>query len=141
MENNLSGLGHSTESNPSGWRPTDKAGLDNGGLAQGQTSMQTTPNQGQGGQGQGQGQTQNQQQQSQGGQGYTDKIAETVTQAKDYLADKAGVVGGKLKDFATDDLGGMAEKAKDFARQNPGQALLVAAGAGLLLGLIVRGRR
>jgi ElaB/YqjD/DUF883 family membrane-anchored ribosome-binding protein len=64
-----------------------------------------------------------------------------VSQAKDYLGDKVNTVGGKIKDFATDDLGGLAEKAKDFARQNPGQAILVSAAAGVLLGLLVRGRR
>jgi ElaB/YqjD/DUF883 family membrane-anchored ribosome-binding protein len=35
----------------------------------------------------------------------------------------------------------LAQKTKDFARQNPGQAILISAAAGLLLGLIVRGRR
>ncbi len=74
-------------------------------------------------------------------QQYTDKVSEAVSQAKDYLGDKVSTVGGKIKDFATDDLGDLAEKAKDFARQNPGQAILVSAAAGVLLGLIVRGRR
>lgn len=72
---------------------------------------------------------------------YTDKLAGAVTQAKDYLGEKASAIGGKIKDFTTDDLGGMANKAKDFARQNPGQAILVSAAAGLLLGLFVRARR
>jgi ElaB/YqjD/DUF883 family membrane-anchored ribosome-binding protein len=72
---------------------------------------------------------------------YKEKVMDAVTQAKDYLGEKAGVVGDKIKEFATDDLSGMANKAKDFARQNPGQAILISAGAGLLLGLIVRGRR
>ena len=76
-----------------------------------------------------------------GGNTATDKIAEVVSQAKDYLGDKVNTVGGKIKDFATDDLSGLAEKAKDFARQNPGQAILVSAAAGVLLGLLVRGRR
>jgi ElaB/YqjD/DUF883 family membrane-anchored ribosome-binding protein len=76
-----------------------------------------------------------------GGNTATDKIAEVVSQAKDYLGDKVNTVGGKIKNFATDDLSGMAEKAKDFARQNPGQAILVSAAAGVLLGLLVRGRR
>ena len=76
-----------------------------------------------------------------GGNTATDKIAEVVSQAKDYLGDKVNTVGGKIKDFATDDLSGLAEKAKDFARQNPGQAIVVAAAAGVLLGLLVRGRR
>jgi len=72
---------------------------------------------------------------------YKEKIMDAVTQAKDYLGEKAGIVGDKIKEFATDDLGSVANKAKDFARQNPGQAILISAGAGLLLGLIVRGRR
>lgn len=72
---------------------------------------------------------------------YTDKLAGAVTQAKDYLGEKASAIGGKIKDFTTDDLGGIANKAKDFARQNPGQAILVSAAAGLLLGLFVRARR
>jgi ElaB/YqjD/DUF883 family membrane-anchored ribosome-binding protein len=72
---------------------------------------------------------------------YTDKISDAVSQAKDYLGEKASDVGGKIKEFATDDLSGLAEKAKDYTRQNPGQAILVAAAAGVLLGLFVRGRR
>jgi len=35
----------------------------------------------------------------------------------------------------------MAENAKDYARKNPGQAILISAAAGLLVGLILRGRR
>jgi ElaB/YqjD/DUF883 family membrane-anchored ribosome-binding protein len=75
------------------------------------------------------------------GSDYKEKIMDAVTQAKDYLGEKAGIVGDRIKEFTTDDLSGMANKAKDFARQNPGQAILISAGAGLLLGLIVRGRR
>lgn len=118
MENNLTGVGHPTESHRTDWSPGG-----NGGLSQGEDLTKTAGNLGQ------------------AAPPFTDKIAETVSQAKDYLSDKVGAVGGKIKDFATDDLSGMAEKAKDFARQNPGQAIMVAAGAGLLLGLIVRGRR
>jgi ElaB/YqjD/DUF883 family membrane-anchored ribosome-binding protein len=72
---------------------------------------------------------------------YTDKISEAATQAKDFVSDKASIVNEKIKEFANNDLGALAEKAKDFARANPGQAILVSAAAGLLLGLFVRGRR
>ena len=72
---------------------------------------------------------------------YTDKLAGAVTQATDYLGERFGTVGGKIKEFAKDDLSGMANKAKEFARQNPGQAILFSAAAGLLLGLFVRARR
>jgi ElaB/YqjD/DUF883 family membrane-anchored ribosome-binding protein len=117
MENNLTGVGHPTESHRTDWNP------GNGELSQEENRTKTAGELGQ------------------AVQPYTDKIAETVSQAKDYLSDKVSTVGGKIKDFATDDLSGMAEKAKDFTRQNPGQAILVAAAAGVLLGLFVRGRR
>ena len=118
MENNLTGVGHPTESHRTDWSPGG-----NGELSQEENLTKTAGDL------------------SEAAPPYTDKIAETVSQAKDYLSDKVSTVGGKIKDFATDDLSGMAEKAKDFARQNPGQAILVAAAAGVLLGLIVRGRR
>jgi ElaB/YqjD/DUF883 family membrane-anchored ribosome-binding protein len=72
---------------------------------------------------------------------YTDRISDVMSQAKDYLGETMNTVSGKIKEFATDDLSGMALKAKNFARQNPGQAILVSAAAGVLLGLIIRGRR
>ena len=122
-DNNLTGI-QPAQGNQPAWSPA------NGGVAEGAApftdqgnSMQTSA--------------------SQPGepQEYKEKIMDAVSQAKDYLGEKAGIVGDKIKEFATDDLSGMANKAKDFARQNPGQAILISAGAGLILGLIVRGRR
>lgn len=78
---------------------------------------------------------------SQTAQDYGQKISEVASQAKDYVSDKVQVVGDKLKDLQNADLGELAENAKDYARKNPGQALLISAAAGLLLGLIIRGRR
>src|SRR5512138_1647956 len=72
---------------------------------------------------------------------YGQKISEVATQAKDYVTDKVSVVSDKIKDLQNADLGELAENAKDYARRNPGQAILISAAAGLLLGLIVRGRR
>ena len=69
------------------------------------------------------------------------KISEAATQAKDYVSDKVAVVGDKLKELQNADLGEIAENAKDYARRNPGQAILISAAAGLVLGLILRGRR
>jgi ElaB/YqjD/DUF883 family membrane-anchored ribosome-binding protein len=62
-------------------------------------------------------------------------------QHKIIVSDKVSVVGDKLKDLQNADLGELAENAKSYARQKPGQALLISAGVGLLLGLIIRGRR
>lgn len=78
---------------------------------------------------------------SQTAQDYGQKISEAATNAKDYLSDKVSVVGDKFKELQNADLGELAENAKEYARQKPGQALLISAAAGLLLGLIIRGRR
>ena len=78
---------------------------------------------------------------SQTAQDYGQKINEVATQAKDFLQDKVSVVGDKIKDLQNADLGELADNAKEYARKNPGQALLISAAAGLLLGLVIRGRR
>jgi ElaB/YqjD/DUF883 family membrane-anchored ribosome-binding protein len=78
---------------------------------------------------------------SQTAQDYGQKISEVASQAKDYVSDKVSVVGDKFKELQNADLGELAENAKEYARQKPGQALLISAAAGLLLGLILRGRR
>lgn len=72
---------------------------------------------------------------------YGTKISEAASQAKDYVSDKVSVVGDKIKELQNADLGEIAENAKDYARKNPGQAILISAAAGLLVGLIIRGRR
>jgi ElaB/YqjD/DUF883 family membrane-anchored ribosome-binding protein len=74
-------------------------------------------------------------------QQYGEKISEVASQAKDFVSDKVSVVGDKLKELQNADLGEIAENAKDYARKNPGQAILISAAAGLLVGLIIRGRR
>lgn len=72
---------------------------------------------------------------------YGQKISEVASQAKEYVTDKVAVVSDKIKDLQNADLGELAENAKEYARQKPGQAILISAGVGLLLGLILRGRR
>ena len=72
---------------------------------------------------------------------YGQKISEVATHARDYVTDKVSVVGDKIKDLQNTDIGELAENAKDYARKKPGQAILISAAAGLLLGLIIRGRR
>ena len=74
-------------------------------------------------------------------QEYGSKITEAAGQAKDYVSDKMTVVGDKIKELQNADLAEITENAKDYARKNPGQAILISAAAGLLVGLILRGRR
>jgi len=72
---------------------------------------------------------------------YGQTVADAATTAKEYITDKAGVVGEKIQGLRDVDYAEYANQAKDYARSNPGQALLVAAAAGFVIGLLVRGGR
>ena len=72
---------------------------------------------------------------------YGQKITDAATHAKEFVTDKVSVVGDKLKELQSADIGEVAENAKEYARKNPGQAILISAAAGLLLGLVLRGSR
>ncbi len=72
---------------------------------------------------------------------YGQKVADAATKAKDYLSDRASVAGEKIQDLRNVDYAQLAEDAKDYARQKPGQALLIAAAAGFVVGILLRGSR
>jgi len=72
---------------------------------------------------------------------YGQHVAEYGQQAKEYLSDKAGVVGEKFQDLRNKDYAQIADEAKQYARQNPGQAILISAAAGFVIGLLLRGGR
>lgn len=72
---------------------------------------------------------------------YGQTVTDAASQAKDYLSDKASVVGDKLQDLRNVDYAEYANQAKDYARQNPGQALLIAASVGFIIGFLLRGSR
>lgn len=74
-------------------------------------------------------------------QEYGQKIADAASTAKDYVTDKVSVVGDKLGELRNKDFSEVANEAKEYARQNPGQAILISAAAGLVLGLLIRGSR
>ncbi|HJR06819.1 MAG TPA: hypothetical protein VJ842_06150 [Pyrinomonadaceae bacterium] len=74
-------------------------------------------------------------------QEYGQKIAEAATTAKDYVSDKISVAGDKFKDLQNVDYKQYAEDAKNYAREKPGQALLISAAAGFLIGLLLRNSR
>jgi ElaB/YqjD/DUF883 family membrane-anchored ribosome-binding protein len=71
-------------------------------------------------------------------QEYGQKIADAASTARDYVSDKLSVARDKIGDV---DYRQAADQAKEYARQNPGQALLISAAAGFLLGLLLRGTR
>lgn len=72
---------------------------------------------------------------------YGQSVADAASTAREYITDKASVVGDKIQGLRDVDYAEYANQAKDYARQNPGQALLVAAAAGFVIGLLVRGGR
>jgi ElaB/YqjD/DUF883 family membrane-anchored ribosome-binding protein len=72
---------------------------------------------------------------------YGQKVADAATKAKDYLSDRASQAGEKIQDLRNVDYAQLAEDAKDYARQKPGQAILIAAAAGFVVGLLLRGTR
>lgn len=74
-------------------------------------------------------------------QEYGGKISDVASQAKEFVSDKMTVVGDKIKEIQNADFAEIAENTKEYARKNPGQAILISAAAGLLVGLILRGRR
>ena len=73
--------------------------------------------------------------------GYGAKIADAASTAKDYLGEKVSAIGDKLSDLKNTDIKEVATQAQDYARQNPGQAILISADAGLVLGMLIRGSR
>lgn len=78
---------------------------------------------------------------SQTAQEYGQRIAGAASTAKDYVSDKMSVVGDKIGELRNKDFSEVANDAKAYARQNPGQALLISAAAGFVLGLLIRGSR
>ncbi|HEY0083819.1 MAG TPA: hypothetical protein VGB61_13580 [Pyrinomonadaceae bacterium] len=71
-------------------------------------------------------------------QEYGQKITEAASTAKDFVSDKISVAGDKLKDLQNVDYRQVAEDAKNYAREKPGQALLISAAAGFLIGLLLK---
>ena len=71
-------------------------------------------------------------------QEYGQKIADAASTAKDYVSDKISVAGDKFKDLQNVDYKQYAEEAKNYAREKPGQALLISAAAGFLIGLLLK---
>ncbi len=74
-------------------------------------------------------------------QEYGQKFQDAAVRARDYAGEQLTAAGGKLKELQNKDPKELVEEAKDFARQKPGQALLISAVAGLVIGLILKGGR
>lgn len=74
-------------------------------------------------------------------QDYGQKLQDAASKARDYATEKFGQVSDKIKELDGKDPQELVENAKQYARQKPGQALLVSAAVGLVLGLLLKGRK
>lgn len=74
-------------------------------------------------------------------QEYGQKIQDAAAQAKDFASEKFAKAGDKFKELQSKDPKELVEDAKEFARQKPGQTILISAAVGLVLGLVLRGRK
>ena len=74
-------------------------------------------------------------------QEYGQKLQDAAVKAKDYATEKFGQAGDKFKEIQNKDPKELVEDSKEFARQKPGQAILISAVAGLVLGFLLKGRR
>ncbi|MEO8072103.1 MAG: hypothetical protein ABI891_00320 [Acidobacteriota bacterium] len=72
-------------------------------------------------------------------QEYQQKLQDAAVKAKDFANEKISQASDKFKELQQKDPQELVDNAKDYARQKPGQALLISAAAGLVLGLLLRG--
>lgn len=74
-------------------------------------------------------------------QEYQQKIQDAAGKAKDFANEKIAQAGDKFKEISNKDPKELVEDAKEFARKKPGQTILISAAVGLVLGLLIKGRK
>ncbi len=74
-------------------------------------------------------------------QEYVQKFQGAAMKAKDFANEKFTVASDKFKELQGKDPKELVAEAKEYARQKPGQALLISAAAGLIIGFLLKGRR
>ena len=71
-------------------------------------------------------------------QEYGQKLQDVAVRARDFASEKFSQAGEKIKELQDKDPKQLVEDAKQFAREKPGQAILISAAAGIVLGLLLR---
>jgi ElaB/YqjD/DUF883 family membrane-anchored ribosome-binding protein len=74
-------------------------------------------------------------------QEYGQILQEAAGKAKDFATEKFNQASGKFKELQGKEPQELLEDAKNYARQKPGEALLVSAAVGLVIGLLLKGRK
>ncbi|MFL6373225.1 MAG: hypothetical protein ACJ73D_01030 [Pyrinomonadaceae bacterium] len=69
---------------------------------------------------------------------YGRQIKDVASQAYEVANEKWAQAGDKFRDISSKDPSELVEDAKEFARQKPAHAILISAGVGLVLGLLLR---
>lgn len=74
-------------------------------------------------------------------QQYGQRLQDAAVKARDFAGEKFAQANDKFKELQNKDPKELVEEAKEYARQKPGQALLISAAVGLVIGAILRGGR
>ena len=74
-------------------------------------------------------------------QEYGQKLQDAAGKAKEFATEKFNQASGKLKELQDKNPQELMEEAKEYARKKPGEAILVSAVVGLVVGLLLKGRR
>jgi ElaB/YqjD/DUF883 family membrane-anchored ribosome-binding protein len=69
------------------------------------------------------------------------KASEVAGKAKVIASEKFAAFESKFDELSNKDPKQLLEDAKEYARQKPGQALLISAAVGLVIGWIIKGRK
>jgi ElaB/YqjD/DUF883 family membrane-anchored ribosome-binding protein len=71
-------------------------------------------------------------------QEYGQKVQDAALKAKEFASEKYAIASEKFNELKSKDPKELVEEAKEFARQKPGQAIMISAAAGLIIGWLLR---
>ena len=74
-------------------------------------------------------------------QEYGQRLQDAASKARDFAGEKFNQAGDKFKELQNKDPKELIEDAKQYTRQKPGQALLISAAIGVVIGFLIKGRK
>ena len=73
-------------------------------------------------------------------QEYGQRLQDAAMKAKDFAGERFAQASDKFKELQNKEPKEIVEDAKEYARQKPGQALLISAAVGLVIGIFLKRR-
>ena len=73
-------------------------------------------------------------------QEYGQRLQDAATKARDFAGEKFAQASDKFKELQNKEPKELVEEAKEYARKNPGNAIMISAAAGLILGWLIKRR-